>query len=747
MENMNNIITNKNIIDNGNKLLFGNNKQHNLENMENYNLNVFKIFLKLYKLSKIIESKLSQSLLIKEEFFLIHLKWLTDFKSRFGYKEIEKFLEEKSGSGIFKENLDDQYIINKFKESKFNQKIISENEFNKINKIYNKSNILAKNQNFIYYKNYAIINKNTFEEMKNNNFYFDERPKTDIYLGNQCFILYVGLSGLECVFLKDYDNFTDEYLINYINAEYRNKAEKEIISFGLQYYFDINKINKNSYVEQYIYDNNTKQKIATVNSINNNRKKEILENVNKAIMDCYNEALSDSQKKNRKENDLILDAVTQIANTIINEKKMNSRNYNYINNFNNNYNFENNNKNKMNIYGENTNYVNYVSQIFVTKIIPKKETIVFSRFKSNNKIGLVNLGNSCYINSVLQCLFHIPEIAKYFLRNSFEPFQSPLSNALNFFVQAIYQPINSKNIPNLYNPLYICTIVFQLNNNFSPTQPNDAKDFLIFVIGRLHQELNKNESNQINNTGYFNIVKMDDPLSNYLQYFASNYQSIISNVFNWTNQVKRTCTFCKSQILSYQTFPYLILDLENTRRSKYENYKRKIFEQEKNEINSQKDYDAWFNEYYQKKENIPIDLIDCIKYYYEKQNYFEFFCPYCQNFCGQTSTNRIYYSPNIFIFILNRGKNNIHSVKMNYPPILEIGDYIESNQTPNKYELIGVITHLGLSGPSGHFIAFSKDPIDEKWYEYNDEKISPANTFKIHNEGIAYILFYRFIKN
>ena len=75
---------------------------------------------------------------------------------------------------------------------------------------------------------------------------------------------------------------------------------------------------------------------------------------------------------------------------------------------------------------------------------------------------------------------------------------------------------------------------------------------------------------------------MDDPLSNYLQYFASNYQSIISNVFNWTNQVKRTCTFCKSQILSYQTFPYLILDLENTRRSKYENHKRKIYEQEKN---------------------------------------------------------------------------------------------------------------------------------------------------------------------
>ena len=708
-----------------------------LENVENYNMNVFKIFLNLYNLSKLTELKLNQSIQIKEEYFLIHLKWLTEFKNAFNYKKIEQFLEEKCDSGTLNANLDNNnYIIKKFNESNFNQKKITKIEFDKINKIYNKSNILSKNLNFIYYQNYAIINKKTFEEMKNNNFYFDDKPKTDIYLGIQSFILYVGLSGLECVFLKDYDNFMDEYLINYINVEYRNKAEKEIISFGLQYYFNINKINNNSYIEQYIYDSKTNQQIATVNNINKNRKKEILENVNKAIINCYNEAFSDSQKKNRKQNNYILDTVSQLVNTIISEKKLNNNNYN--NNFDVEY------KNKINIYDEN---INYVSKVFAAKITAKKETIVFNQFKPNNKIGLINLGNSCYINSVLQCLFHIPEIVKYFLKSSFEPFQSPLSSALNFLVQALYQPLSSQDIPSLYNPLYICTIIFNLNNNFSPTQPNDAKDFLIYIIGRLHQELNKIESNQIKNSFYFNVVKNDDPLYNYLQYFASNYKSIISNVFNWTNQVKRTCSFCKSQILSYQTFPYLILDLENTRKSKYENQKKKIYEQEKNDNNSQKDYDYWFNEYYQKKENIPIDLIDCIEYYYKKQNYFEFFCPYCQNFCGQTSTNRIYYSPNIFIFILNRGKNNIHSVKMNYPIILEIGDFIESNKTPNKYELIGVITHLGLSGPGGHFVAFCKDPIDEKWYKYNDEKITPANRFSIHNEGIAYILFYRFIKN
>ena len=80
---------------------------------------------------------------------------------------------------------------------------------------------------------------------------------------------------------------------------------------------------------------------------------------------------------------------------------------------------------------------------------------------------------------------------------------------------------------------------------------------------------------------------------------------------------------------------------------------------------------------------------------------------------------------------------------MQYPTTLDINDYIQSKVGPHLYELYGVITHLGLSGPGGHFIAFSKNPIDDKWYCYNDEKVEEAETYSVHNKGIAYILFYR----
>ena len=79
---------------------------------------------------------------------------------------------------------------------------------------------------------------------------------------------------------------------------------------------------------------------------------------------------------------------------------------------------------------------------------------------------------------------------------------------------------------------------------------------------------------------------------------------------------------------------------------------------------------------------------------------------------------------------------------MNYPPTIDLSKEIESIKCPTYYELIGVITHLGLSGPNGHFLAFCKNPIDGNWYKYNDDKVSPAENHNIHNEGVAYILFY-----
>ena len=44
--------------------------------------------------------------------------------------------------------------------------------------------------------------------------------------------------------------------------------------------------------------------------------------------------------------------------------------------------------------------------------------------------GLYNLGLSCYMNSLLQCFYHIPELREYFIENIDNFTEKPLCKAL-----------------------------------------------------------------------------------------------------------------------------------------------------------------------------------------------------------------------------------------------------------------------------------------------------------------------------
>ena len=46
---------------------------------------------------------------------------------------------------------------------------------------------------------------------------------------------------------------------------------------------------------------------------------------------------------------------------------------------------------------------------------------------------------------------------------------------------------------------------------------------------------------------------------------------------------------------------------------------------------------------------------------------------------------------------------------------------------------------------SGHFIAYCKNPLDERWYQYNDSVINEVNDFKseVIDYAMPYLLFYQ----
>ena len=108
--------------------------------------------------------------------------------------------------------------------------------------------------------------------------------------------------------------------------------------------------------------------------------------------------------------------------------------------------------------------------------------------------------------------------------------------------------------------------------------------------------------------------------------------------------------------------------------------------------------------------------------------------------------SKIFVSPNVLILILNRGKGNIYNVKLDFNETIDITEYILQKDKPKIiYNLYGVITHIGQSGPNAHFVASCKSPIDNKWYRYNDAIVSPINNIQndVVEFGDPYILFYQ----
>jgi hypothetical protein len=126
----------------------------------------------------------------------------------------------------------------------------------------------------------------------------------------------------------------------------------------------------------------------------------------------------------------------------------------------------------------------------------------------------------------------------------------------------------------------------------------------------------------------------------------------------------------------------------------------------------------------------------------------QIFCNKCRQNSDSIYGNKIFTLPNILIMILNRGKDNMYKVNIDFPMEIDLSNYVLSNINKTEkyiYSIYGVITHMGDSGEAGHFIAACKSPIDGKWYRYNDAFVTPINDFNndVTNFNTPYILFYQ----
>ena len=288
--------------------------------------------------------------------------------------------------------------------------------------------------------------------------------------------------------------------------------------------------------------------------------------------------------------------------------------------------------------------------------------------------------------------------------------------------------INNDSTSNNYRPNSLKNIIGSKDALFVGNEAQDAKDLLLFLIETMNAELNGGISPIYNDILRLRIDARDQMKikQTFLNDFNRKNFSPFSKILYGFCQSCSSCQRCNTKRYTYECFNSLIFSLSEIKYhiSRCDNNNSHI-----------------------------LNLSDCFEFY-QKYEIFEgdnqILCPDCNSMENNCIQRKIDITPPVLIIVLDRGPNNMNfQERFDFDEYLDLNNFV-TNNTNNytQYFLSGVITHIGESGLSGHYIAFCKMDIQSPWYSYSDSSVKKCQDQReIFKTGVPYILFYHYFNN
>ncbi|KAK2514230.1 hypothetical protein Q9966_015817 [Columba livia] len=296
--------------------------------------------------------------------------------------------------------------------------------------------------------------------------------------------------------------------------------------------------------------------------------------------------------------------------------------------------------------------------------------------------GLYNLGDTCYLNSILQCLTYTPPLANYLLSRqhsqSCEKKGFCMMCTMEVHVEEVLSCSGSAVAP--------VAVVSELPRigDFQFGAQEDAHEFFGCAVDAMQTAC----------------------LSSSSDWDASQGGTVIDQVFGGLLRSRVTCWSCKAVSDTYEAFRDIPLDIKTAT-------------------------------------SVTGALEDFVRpEHLGGENSYK--CSKCEQRVSASKRLTIHQSSNVLTVCLKRfdpffGRKISKVVR--YPEYLDLGKYTsEAAGGPLLYSLYAVLVHEGHSCQQGHYYCFVKAS-DGRWYKMDDESVVLCDIQTVLGQR-AYLLFY-----
>ncbi|CAG9793919.1 unnamed protein product [Diatraea saccharalis] len=301
--------------------------------------------------------------------------------------------------------------------------------------------------------------------------------------------------------------------------------------------------------------------------------------------------------------------------------------------------------------------------------------------------GMQNVGNTCYLNSTLQALFHVPALANWLVTESTHAEKCNQQEACVICGMRATLIATQKSGGAPIKPWQVYSKLRLICRHLTPGRQEDAHEFLRYLVEAMEK-------------CYLSRFVNSDKLDQY-----SKETTPLNQILGGYLRSTVRCLACHHLSTTYQHFQDLLLDI--------------------------------------RKHSTLDEALDSF-FSRERLEDLGYKCEACNKKVSATKQFFVERAPMVLCIALKRfsltgGKLSKH-VQFRKKLTLQKYVYNKNNNQQLSYKLVSLVTHLGPSQNCGHYTAIGQAP-NSNYYQFDDSCVRPLPLSAVLGTN-AYIMFY-----